>query len=258
MERALIVNNEWTDEQEELLKKWHKFAIESAWKHSEVAKTYFTRHRMIGIPSTVANAIVGTAIFAGIDDSSKCTQNITLQIILGTIVISVTVIMAVQNFLNLSQTAEKHGSASGRYENYASGIEAELVLPRDQRLNGKIFLKQAQKRLNELKEMCPNIPQSIEQKFNTIKKSDELAELREIIIYKEKKEKKEIKETDLPDDTDDENKPNNNITRHVSNDDIQEQLQKEIEEIRNQDAIERAKNRKASSKDMVDRFLQNF
>jgi len=187
MELELIdnINNSWSDSQEKLLTKWHKEAIMLNWKHLRASRRYSFIDRMIGIPTVIANAITGTAIFLNLQTSSENSGNIIIQSIIGSIVILTAIFMGIQNFLRLAELGEKHNSSGIRYKNFANSIETELVLPKEDRLNGKIFIKQAQKRFNELIEMSPTIPLGIEKDYNKYIKSlskIECNELTEIII----------------------------------------------------------------------------
>lgn len=184
MEEITNLNSEnsWSDKQEELLIKWYKESIGYYWKHNKSSLKYHFRDRIIGIPSTISNAITGTALFISLRENNN---DITIQIIIACIIILTTVFIAIQNFLGLSQLAEKHINASNRYRVFATSIETELSLSRKDRLNGIFFVKQTQKRFNELLEICPNITDDIEKKYKKILNSKEITNLYQIFINNE-------------------------------------------------------------------------
>lgn len=178
----LDIQNSWTKTQEQLLRRWHKFALGQYWKHLESAKYCNTVDKWLGIPAVGATAVTGTALFITFEQDSGCDGNVIIQLLLGVVIIMAALLSAIQQFLRLSELAEKHRNSSGRYQNFANSIESELVMPRDQRLNGKIFLKQAQKRLGELLDICPEVPDRIEKKYKKVQNKSELSELIDVLV----------------------------------------------------------------------------
>jgi len=272
MENALLIQNEWTVKQEQLLSKWHKNSANAYWKHNESAKLYLFRHKLIGLPATVANAITGTAIFITLNGASQCNSNTNgkiMQAIFGSVILFVTILMAMQNFLNPSQLAEKHINSANKYKNYADSIEAELVLPREERMNGKIFLKQTQKRLSELREICPEIPSQIEIKFKQIIKTEEFSDLTNIIINDDiftipvkqnssknielsinKNNHEDLDNKNIQDDQ------NNNTDN--GNQSLQKEIEEELEEIQIKEKIRGIEHKDTKSKTIIERFVNNF
>lgn len=254
--------NSWTDTQEQLLKKWYKEATALNWKHSRTAQQCFFINRLVGIPTVIAVALVGTATFGGIDTSSKCNNNLVLQIVIGSVSIITAILMAVQNFLRLGEVGEKHNSASARYKNFCNSIESELVLPREERLNGKLFIKQAQKRFNELFEICPNIPQRVDkayQKYINNMNALECGNLTDIIINDQKVVKdmmdKSIKKTAAEDDN-----SSDDTERTESTDKEDTSLQKEVDdEMKRFKAQEDMNNmQRKRSMSTIDKFVNYF
>lgn len=167
MERALVldVTNSWTDKQEELLKKWYKESKAQNWKHLKASRHFGFMNNLLGVPVVAGVATAATASFGSIDTESKCTNNVVLQYIISVGLMILAILGAVNTFLKYSELSEKHTNSATRFRNFSNSIESELVLPRDDRLNGKIFIKQAQKRFNELIEICPVIPQWVDKSY---------------------------------------------------------------------------------------------
>ena len=176
------ITSTWTRKQEELCVRWHKQAIEYAWKHDAVAKSYYFWHRAIGIPTVATLGITGTGFFAVMDDRGQCGENKIIQICVGIVIIFTAIVSGIHIFLNLGQLSEKHTSMTMRLRNYANSLEAELAFPRNVRINGKIFVKQAQKRLGELTDTNLNIPSRFDKKYKKKLKNNEIEELLEVII----------------------------------------------------------------------------
>lgn len=272
MEEALTTDTKksWTDQEEKLLKKWHQEAIAFYFKHKLAARKYQFRDRALGVPTTMANAITGTAIFITLDDESRCYEDKTIQIIIGVILIISAILIAVQNFLSLAQNAEKHLNSANKYKSFANSIESELVLRREERLNAKIFIKYIQKRFNELYEICPNISNSIEKEYKKISKNSEVTFFSEIIIDSSDSSDSNDSKDDNDDDSNNNNNGSHNDENNNGNDKIsdesdkektlQEQIDEEVEiaKIREELGKIQENNVKKSNRKKIDRFLKHF
>ncbi len=157
--------NSWSDSQEKLLMKWHTEAHAYNWKHSRAARSYFLRDKWLGIPAIASTAATGTAAFLNLDTRGQCSDNTIILSVVGSVMIVTTIVMALYLYLKLYALAERHNSSAARYKNFSDSVEAELSLPRFERLNGKIFIKQAQKRFDEYLDIYPNIPEWIEKDY---------------------------------------------------------------------------------------------
>lgn len=229
-------NNSWNKSVEKTLTKWHMDAVSYNWKHNNAAKSYSFRDRLLGIPAVIATAVTGTAVFIVLDIDSRCDMNSPIQITIGTISIITAILLAVQNFLRLSELAEKHKSSANRYKSFATSIESELGLARSQRLNGKIFIKQAQKRFSELLEICPNIPDRVESRFiKTIKQNNgEFNNLNEIFIDDENLNVNNNINRNDNDDNDDNISTNNSIKNSNT---LQDEIDYELHNLNTTDKI---------------------
>jgi len=257
--------NSWSSTQEALLKKWYKEAMALNWKHSKAARNFFFIDRLIGIPTVATNAVMGTAVFLNLDTKGQCENNLYIQAGIGTIIILTAIFMAIQNFLRLAEIGEKHNSSSARYKNFANSIESELVLPREERLNGKIFIKQAQKRFNELFEICPNIPQNVEKDYKKyIKNVDalECGNLLDVIINEQKVVRDISPDTDNDADSNNEaDSDSNSDNEHADDDDSDDGiLQKEVDDEIKRMKVEENKIKltKYNSFRTIDKFVNYF
>lgn len=264
MEEALTTDTKksWTDQEEKLLKKWHQEAIAFYFKHKLSARKYQFRDRALGVPTTIANAITGTAIFITLDDESRCYRDKTIQIVIGVILIISAILIAVQNFLSLSQNAEKHLNSANKYKSFANSIESELVLKREERLNAKIFIKYIQKRFNELYEICPNISNSVEKEYRKISKNFEVTFFSEIIIDDgENNSENNGNKDENKDKNNGENDDNTNGSEKSDKEKtLQEQIDEEVEIMKIKDELNKIQkdNLKSSNRKKIDRFLDHF
>lgn len=232
MEEALTenINNSWSEYIEDLLINWHAESLGYNWQHLKAAKSFSYIDRIIGIPTVIANTITGTTLFASLNQEAD--ENLIIHIVVGVIIMITAVFMAVQNFLRLSELSEKHRNAANKYKNFANSIETELALAVEERLNGKIFIKSAQKRFGELLDICPNIPEKIERQYNEfIKKNNN--HFSEILI-------------------------NHNIHNNSKkkDDSLQNEINNEAQNIKIHEQIQDIK--RDHSKKIVDRFLNHF
>ncbi len=245
------INNTWSDSQESLLKKWYKYAQEFNWKHSRAARSYSYRDKVIGIPTVAILAITGTVIFLNIGMIGQNENNIILLSISGTITIIAAILVAIQNFLGLPELATKHNNSAAKYTGFANSIETELSLPRIERLNGKIFIKQAQKRFSELLEICPTIPGWIDKDYK--KYMDRISsvdnnDLDEIIINDTIITPKEI--VDVPNNSQEEDREG-----EEDKDTLQDEIEREVRRIKIRESLS---NNNFQERRTIDKFVNYF
>ncbi len=177
-----MTNNSWNEYQEQLCIKWWKDSVSYGWKHIESAKYYEARDKYLSLPTVIVKTITGTAVFAVIFNASQCDGNLILFIILATVTVIDAILFAVDKSLKYATLAEKHKNSADLFKGFANNIESEMVFKREERLDGKIFIKQSQKRYSELLQICPNIPDKIEKKFKDKEQTDEIQKILEIVI----------------------------------------------------------------------------
>lgn len=235
VEKKSDLINTWSDHQERLLEKWYKDAKSLTWKHTRASRSYSRRHKIISVPLVAIVAAVATTGYGNIDTASKCLNNYILQYILSGILMLVAMVQAIQAFLNYGELSQKHEHSASRYKNFCNSIETELVLPREYRLNGKIFVKQAQKRFNELLDICPLYPQWIDKEYEDyMTKLDKMGcnNLNEIFINKmiiKKDKKKEIHiSSDKTSNDDDSNTDDDNSETDDDNSDTDDNIDKPV------------------------------
>jgi len=68
-------------------------------------------HKTIGIPNVIITAVVATSVFATLADNTA----VKFKIATGIVAVIAAILAALQAFLHLSDVAEKHTSAGGRY-----------------------------------------------------------------------------------------------------------------------------------------------
>ena len=115
----------------DLLEDWHRRAQESQFAHFGAANWLSRCHLLLGVPAVMLSAIVGTTIFATLQEQS----NLYLQIVIGLVSLIAASVVALQTFLKLEERAENHRTAGAAYGAirrqiqqilYSSGGENEL------------------------------------------------------------------------------------------------------------------------------------
>lgn len=155
-------NNNWTPEQEKLLKMWAEKASGYRWMHSRAEIYYDKKSKLIGIPSIILNTLAGTTLFATMNNS----DSYYFQVGIGITMMLTSILTGVQNFLGLEKRAEKHRAASGLFSNYVRDIAAELSLPPYERVDARDYVKICRMGYGKLIRESPQIPDEIINKFN--------------------------------------------------------------------------------------------
>jgi len=95
----------------DLLKRWALNTKRSQYANSECGRHFSRMHTVIGVPVVVLTSIVGTSIFA----SMEADVNNEYRVLLALISVIAAVLASLQTFLNYSDRASRHRSASAEY-----------------------------------------------------------------------------------------------------------------------------------------------
>jgi len=97
------------------------------WKPSATWRWHF----WLGIPAVILSTVVGTAVFATLENQSV---GITARVIIALVSIAAAVLAGLQTFLRMSETAAAHGQAGDWYASIKRDIEqAARAAPRGAR-----------------------------------------------------------------------------------------------------------------------------
>jgi hypothetical protein len=108
----------------DLIKSWWKRLRESQFSHYEAAKRFRDRNYYLGIPVTILNVIVGSAIFI----SMKKDLGDDGKILFGIVALLSALLTGLQTFLKFNERAERH---------YASGVEASKLRRKLEQINAQ-------------------------------------------------------------------------------------------------------------------------
>jgi hypothetical protein len=111
----------------EILEDWSRRAKNGQYAHYEAALRYSKRHYALGIPIIILTAVAGTSVFATLERQI----DLRIQILIGSIIVISAILSALQTFLRLSVTAEKHRFISAQFLSLRNAITELQALPVD-------------------------------------------------------------------------------------------------------------------------------
>lgn len=141
---------------EELLRGWLLHSHKGRQRHDRAARPLDGERLWLGAIATVFSAVVGTSVFAAFKEGSLD----ELKVIIATISILSAILTGLSTFLNLSERSEKHRSAGVRYKAVIRELERRLEGIGNSTIKSSV-LDEIQKRLDELEENSPIVPERI-------------------------------------------------------------------------------------------------
>lgn len=132
--------------------QWYQRAATVAHGHYRAALRYSRLHYVFGFPSVILATVVGTSVFASLQQKPEFWWQLTV----GLMSIAGAILSALQSFLNYGEKAEKHRIAGARYN--AVGRELELLLAQDSDWSPLDSIRQ---RIDALAQESPHIPESV-------------------------------------------------------------------------------------------------
>ena len=147
----------------ELLLGWLIHAHKSRQRHDLAARRCDRIRLWVGGPAAVFSAIVGTSVFAALEkNASGAARSMSrFTIVIAAIGIAAAILTGLNTFLNLSERAEKHRSAGVRYKEVIRELERIASGGADSSTHADPLTTGLQKRLDELEESAPIVPERI-------------------------------------------------------------------------------------------------
>lgn len=142
---------------------WQKRIVVACWAHQQLCNEYAHHARIFNVLSVTLNAVVGSAIFSSLGDSS---QAFWLRFIAGAVSILVAVISSVKTELNFDGLREQHRLAHRGYDRVKQRVEqlrqVRFIDPVDNetgQLNNEweLVLEEA----NQLSTDAPTVPERV-------------------------------------------------------------------------------------------------
>ncbi|MGH9875843.1 MAG: SLATT domain-containing protein [Pyrinomonadaceae bacterium] len=142
---------------EELLRGWLLHAHKGRDRHDLAARRNDTYRYWLGVPAIILSAVAGTSVFA----SLQTQVDSALKIVVGLVSITSAVLASLQTFYNFASQAESHRMAGVKYKTIIRELEQVLTQPLEQLPDKADYLDDLRKRLDELEEEAPVVPEGI-------------------------------------------------------------------------------------------------
>lgn len=139
-----------------LINDWHRRSQESSFAHYEAASTLSKFHYYLGIPAVILSAVVGTTIFATLQES----PNGPIQIAIGLLSMLTSSIVALQTFLRLDERASKHRSAGSSYGSIRRELQQIIYSYKGDTISDEM-LSEIREKFDKLAMDSPNISERI-------------------------------------------------------------------------------------------------
>lgn len=154
-------DNDWTTNQELLVKSWVDKARCYSWMHNRSSKKYRKLHYLLTIPSILLSAISGSANFMVSGNGGTYETTVTL----GCINLFTAMLMSINQFLKLPEYTDRHKNAANGYSKFLRNINMQLSLDKSDREPGLQFISNCKKDFDTLSEQSPYIPDNIISEF---------------------------------------------------------------------------------------------
>ncbi|MFC1979112.1 SLATT domain-containing protein [Chloroflexota bacterium] len=118
----------WTGQSLNLLSHWLTNARRSQQAHYDAANRCAGRNYWFGIPVVILYAIVGTSVFATINEQDL---GLWVHILVGLVSVSTAVLASLQTFLHFGESASKHRACGAEYGSIKREIQQILATTGD-------------------------------------------------------------------------------------------------------------------------------
>ena len=155
-ERTAGVKVPWTEAVLSLLREWEVRASVSQDAHYVLATRLGGYNLLFGIPVVVFTTIVGTSVFATLQENVA----VSWRILVGIVSVLAAVLASLQTFLRFQERAEKHRAAAELWAAIRREIDQMLALHPDylaERSDPKTYLDQLRRRMGEVSAQSPEI-----------------------------------------------------------------------------------------------------
>lgn len=154
----------WSSALEELVASEGEKCRGLAWINSKAETYYAHRANAIAIPVIILSTLAGTASVGSSSLFGNETQ--ISSVVIGLVSIGVGILNTISSYFSWSRKAEAHRIAYLQYSKLFSIVRVEMSLPRQERQEPEILLKQIRDGMERLAETTPSAPPSILDEFN--------------------------------------------------------------------------------------------
>lgn len=181
------MNNNWTDEQEQLLITWAEKASGYAWLHSHSVNLYRHRNLAIAIPGSLFGYIAGSVTLLGHD-----TDNNWKTVLVGMTGILAGILTSFQELFTYKQLSEQHRISGLQFMRFFRDISVELSMHPKHRTEALEYINLKRLEFDKMLEQSPPYPEKILKTFNNkfskakVHKPDIANKLQTIIPYRKR------------------------------------------------------------------------
>ena len=160
------IGDEWSDDQEKILKSWGDKASCYKLMHDRAHKRFWSLNAWFSIPIIIFSTLTGTGNFSQESFPKNVKGNIVIAI--GTINLLSAILLAIKGFLNVAEKGESHKISSVDWDKLGRKIRVELAKTRRNRQRCRLFMDICQEEYNRLIETQLSIPVDIIRWFNKL------------------------------------------------------------------------------------------
>ena len=180
-------NNNWTDEQEQLLITWAEKSSGYAWLHSHSVNLYRHRNLAIAIPGSLFGYIAGSVTLLGHE-----TDNTWKTVLVGMTGIIAGILTSFQEIFTYKQLSERHRISGLQFMRFFRDISVELSMHPMHRTESMEYINLKRLEFDKMLEQSPPYPEKILKAFNKkfskakVHKPDIANKLQTIIPYRKR------------------------------------------------------------------------
>ena len=180
----------WSNQLETLIAAEGEKSRGLAYIHNRCEQIYNRKNNFLTLPIIILSTLAGTASVG----SSSLFQGETQisSIVIGLVSIGTGILQTISSYFSYAKKAESHRIAYLQYSKLFSTVAIEMALPREERQEPEIILKQIRDTMERLAETTPSpLPQVLDDfnakfkdKYPDVAKPSETNGLQKIIIYR--------------------------------------------------------------------------
>ncbi len=153
--------------EELLITDWFRRVRESQRVHYECGTRFSRLNYLLGIPTIILTAAVGTAVFASVDMAAAGKG----RIVVGLVSILAAVLASLQTFLGFAQRADRHRTAGAGYGAIRRSLEYFKTFPPSDPSEFQRLVSDIKKQMDALAESAPEVPARMKRKIDEELKS---------------------------------------------------------------------------------------
>ena len=149
-------------EGELLMMDWFRRVRESQRAHYVCGTRYGNFNRLLGIPTIVLSAIVGTTVFSMLNQ----TASTRMKVMLGGLSVAAAVLASLQTFMSFGALADRHRLTASKCGAIRRKLEMLKTFPPGDEVELRRRFEEIEKDLDDLTEHAPHVPSRLRASIN--------------------------------------------------------------------------------------------